>query len=345
VTGFFRTYAVSSPHPNGSVAVTPCEAVEGLPSDLGSIQLEFSTLSALTGDPRFAVRAAQIQRFIFSRFPAAGLLPGRLNVRNGWWTSGVKGLDSMSDSLYEYLIKAWLLTRGAFPVLLERGLKATDEAEAGLARRAGGSATYIARQSDKKVDHTMSHLATFAAGMLALGAVRHLRLADELVTSCTRLYAQQNTGLMPECVTFGTGRAVSCDARYRLGPESVESLFVLHRLTGLRKCRDYAWTIFRATERACRVENGYATSADACKEPPKHEDLMDSCLLAETLKYLFIIFSASDLVPVDVWVFNTETHPLRVWTPGRSSRCVRTSSSSEAARGRPRSASARRIVK
>ena len=32
----------------------------------------------------------------------------------------------------------------------------------------------------------------------------------------------------------------------------------------------------------------------------------------ETLKYLYILFSEDDFLPLDSWVFNTEAHPLPV---------------------------------
>ena len=33
---------------------------------------------------------------------------------------------------------------------------------------------------------------------------------------------------------------------------------------------------------------------------------------AETLKYLYLLFSDDGVLPLDEWVFNTEAHPLRV---------------------------------
>ena len=33
---------------------------------------------------------------------------------------------------------------------------------------------------------------------------------------------------------------------------------------------------------------------------------------AETLKYLFLLFSSDDMVPLDEFVLNTEAHPLRL---------------------------------
>jgi len=38
-----------------------------------------------------------------------------------------------------------------------------------------------------------------------------------------------------------------------------------------------------------------------------------SCRLAETLKYLYLIFSPDDVVPLDKYVLNTEAHPLLIW--------------------------------
>lgn len=32
------------------------------------------------------------------------------------------------------------------------------------------------------------------------------------------------------------------------------------------------------------------------------------------LKYLYLLFSEEDLVPLDKWVFNTEAHPLPVFS-------------------------------
>lgn len=34
--------------------------------------------------------------------------------------------------------------------------------------------------------------------------------------------------------------------------------------------------------------------------------------MAETLKYLYLLFADDKLLPLDEWVFNTEAHPLPV---------------------------------
>jgi len=40
--------------------------------------------------------------------------------------------------------------------------------------------------------------------------------------------------------------------------------------------------------------------------------LINLFCLAETLKYLFLLFSSNDVVPLDEFVMNTEAHPLRL---------------------------------
>jgi mannosyl-oligosaccharide alpha-1,2-mannosidase len=42
------------------------------------------------------------------------------------------------------------------------------------------------------------------------------------------------------------------------------------------------------------------------------DDKMQSFFLAETLKYLYLLFSPSTVIPLDEWVFNTEAHPVRI---------------------------------
>jgi len=46
--------------------------------------------------------------------------------------------------------------------------------------------------------------------------------------------------------------------------------------------------------------------------PPQHDDVQQSFFLAETLKYLYLLFSPDDVLPLDRWVLNTEAHPLPI---------------------------------
>ncbi|KAI8345311.1 glycosyl hydrolase family 47-domain-containing protein [Choanephora cucurbitarum] len=122
----------------------------------------------------------------------------------------------------------------------------------------------------------------------------------------------------PESLYFG-------DKQYVLRPETVESLFILYRLTGDQKYQEYGWEIYQAIERWCKTGSAYAAirnvdiDEDYSKENSnKNEtfdpsfnqiDTMESFLLAETFKYLYLLFSPPELISLDKFVFNTEAHP------------------------------------
>ena len=66
---------------------------------------------------------------------------------------------------------------------------------------------------------------------------------------------------------------------------------------------------------ALQVANGYAGVLDVRTVPAKHDDTQQSFFLAETLKYLYLMFSDNNTIDLQSWVFNTEAHPLRVQQP------------------------------
>ncbi|KAK4778488.1 hypothetical protein SAY86_006016 [Trapa natans] len=198
----------------------------------------------------------------------------------------------------------------------------------------------------------MDHLVCFLPGTLALGATRgmtkeraikenlltfedleNLKLAEELTHTCFEMYAVTSTGLAPEIAYFHTqefsedghdgGNKSSkyvndiiikpLDRHNLLPPETVESLFVLYRITEDPKYREWGWQIFEAFERYTKVDSGgYTSLDDVTTVPPHRRDKMETFFLGETLKYLYLLFSDADLIPLDKFVFNTEAHPIPI---------------------------------
>ncbi|THU79563.1 glycoside hydrolase [Dendrothele bispora CBS 962.96] len=106
------------------------------------------------------------------------------------------------------------------------------------------------------------------------------------------------------------------DARYILRPETIESLFIAFRLTGDVKYREWGWSIFQAIEKHCKVETGgYAIIINVDEVPSRKEDKMETFLMSETLKYLYLLFDDTNTLPLDKYVLNTEAHPLPIFTP------------------------------
>ncbi len=71
--------------------------------------------------------------------------------------------------------------------------------------------------------------------------------------------------------------------------------------------------LIKAIERHCRSVVGYSGIANIDRVPAVKDDFQQSFFLAETLKYLYLIFSPDTVLPLNGWVFNTEAHPLPIW--------------------------------
>ncbi|KAG6869223.1 hypothetical protein C0993_009086 [Termitomyces sp. T159_Od127] len=105
-------------------------------------------------------------------------------------------------------------------------------------------------------------------------------------------------------------------AAYLLRPETIESMYILWRVTGDSKWKEKGWRIFTAIEEHAKTPSGYASLRAVDALPARLYDDMPSYFLAETLKYLYLLFIDEDPIPLEEWVFNTEAHPFPIfeWT-------------------------------
>lgn len=172
-----------------------------------------------------------------------------------------------------------------------------------------------------------------------------LELAKELMKTCWGMYKVMETGLAPEIAYFELDdpprkwvpldqdppKSASLnewhDGQWRKDydihpndvhnlqrPETVESLFYMYRITGDAMYREWGWEMFQSFVKHTKVEDDdgvpYAfTSLDSAKHvPARQRDNMESFWLAETLKYMFLLFSPESDFPLDEIVINTEGH-------------------------------------
>ncbi|KAA6418245.1 MAG: mannosyl-oligosaccharide 1 [Trebouxia sp. A1-2] len=295
-------------------------------SEFGSEQLEFAKLSMHSGNPIYNEKAESVIQYLYEKYPEKGLMPLYLNPKSGRFTTTRLSLGALGDSYYEYLLKMWVMKGRSQEAEMYRIMweKAMDEMIEKLVFTSSPEGlTYVAEFERKHVKHKMDHLVCFVPAMLALGshtgavsgvkADHYMQLAENLTETCWQFYAVQPTGLSPEYVTFREGQGMRSSVHvYLMRPEAVEAFFVLWQLTGNTKYREYGWGVFQAIEKWCKVEHGYAGLRDVRKAPPKHDDTQQSFFLAETLKYLYLMYGNNDEISLDEWVFNTEAHPLRI---------------------------------
>jgi mannosyl-oligosaccharide alpha-1,2-mannosidase len=113
-------------------------------------------------------------------------------------------------------------------------------------------------------------------------------------------------------VTTYIGRPGHFNCQPFLILEFAESLFYAYRTTGNVTYQDRAWDIFQHITAATETTFGYS-AIDNVMEIGGGSLLNDeeTFWLAETLKYLFLIFDDPQRLSLDEWVFNTECHPLR----------------------------------
>jgi mannosidase alpha-like ER degradation enhancer 2 len=146
-------------------------------------------------------------------------------------------------------------------------------------------------------------LHAFLPGVLALGG--DLDHARRLQDSCWKMWNLH--GIEPEVLDYRKMTVVS--PAYPLRPEIIESAWYLYRSTKDPRYVEMGRTFFDGIRAHCRTDSGDTVLKSVVTK--EKGDLMPSYFLAETLKYLYLLFSDEPPVDLRTAVFNTEAHLLR----------------------------------
>ncbi|XP_014557845.1 glycoside hydrolase family 47 protein [Bipolaris victoriae FI3] len=189
---------------------------QALSAEIGSLTLEFTRLSQITGDLKYhdaVQRIANLLEKHQSRTKIPGLFPILVSpFREEFDSHGSFTMGGMTDSLYEYLPKQHLLLGGTTDQYRKMYENAIEPAKKHLFFRAmvphnqhilvPGNAR-ISAAGSIKLEPDGQHLACFAGGMVGLGAkifnrTEDMDIARKLVDGCTWAYEAMPTGIMPE---------------------------------------------------------------------------------------------------------------------------------------------------
>lgn len=273
------------------------------PAEIGTLILEFGALSKLTRKPVYFDKAKNALVQLYARRSKLGLVGEEIDVESGQWKSMNSHVGGGIDSYYEYLLKGSILFGDAELAQMWRTSIAALNTH--LAEEVSGSLWYgqVDMVTGQRTAVELGALHAFLPGVLVLGG--DLARARRLQASCFRMW--QLRGIEPEVVDYAQ-MAIRA-AGYPLRPEIIESAWYLRRATGDPAYLAMGKTFFDALIAHTRTDDGFTVLTSV--ETMAKGDLMPSYFLAESLKYLYLIFAPDDVIDTDRVVFTTEAHPIR----------------------------------
>jgi hypothetical protein len=273
------------------------------PAEIGTLILEFGTLSRLTKKPVFFDKAKNALVQLYKRRSKLGLVGEEIDVETGQWVSRASHVGGGIDSWYEYLLKcSRLFGDRECEEMWRESLRALNRH---LADDTPGGLWYgqVDMDTGRRTATEFGALHAFLPAVLALGG--DWKRARRLQDSCFRMWT--SNGIEPEVLDYRTMTVIS--PGYQLRPEIMESAWYLYRSTKDPRYLAMGRRFFEDLVARCRTEDGYTVLKSVVTG--EKGDLMPSYFLAETLKYLYLLFSHDTTLDLNHAVLNTEAHPLR----------------------------------
>ncbi|KAK2745411.1 phosphatidylinositol-3,5-bisphosphate 5-phosphatase [Myotisia sp. PD_48] len=185
-------------------------------AELGSLSVEFTRLSQLTDDPKYYDAIQRITNLLeehqdTTRLP--GMWPLTVDALTPRFDTDRRfTFNGMSDSLYEYLPKQYLMLGGRTPQYRKMYEKAMDVAKQHMFFRPLtkdgddillSGLVHVLGKSTVQLQPETQHLTCFVGGMVAMGAKifdrpGELEIGKKLTEGCIWAYRNTPTGIMPE---------------------------------------------------------------------------------------------------------------------------------------------------
>ncbi|EAW10889.1 glycoside hydrolase family 47 protein [Aspergillus clavatus NRRL 1] len=312
------------------------ETTETCSAGAGSLVLEFTVLSRLTGDGRYEELAKRAFWAVWQRRSDIGLIGSGIDAESGRWVHSYTGIGAGIDSFFEYAFKSYVLLSSGqrslynlsspwqaldnyFPPLSEYEhspeafLRVWEDSHAAIKRhlyRGEGYQHPHLIQGDIFTGATrafwIDSLSAFYPGLLSLAGELDEAISIHLLTTAVW---NRFSGL-PERWNVATGNIEGDLSWYGGRPEFVESTYYLYRATKDPWYLHVGEMVLRDIKRRCWAKCGWAGIQDV--RNGELNDRMESFFLGETAKYLFLLYHPDHpLNDLDQpLVFSTEGHPL-----------------------------------
>ncbi|HYM61623.1 MAG TPA: glycoside hydrolase family 47 protein, partial [Thermoanaerobaculia bacterium] len=239
------------PYVNVNLRTGRTSGTKSNPAEIGTLILEFGTLSRLTHKPVYFEKAKNALVQLYKRRSKIGLVGEEIDVETGEWTSRNSHVGGGIDSYYEYLLKCSRLLGDKDCASMWRTSKTALDRY--LADRAPSGLWYgqVDMNTGRRTATEFGALNAFFPGVLALGG--DLPHATQLEQSCLTMW--RLVGIEPELLDYRTMKVE--DARYALRPEIIESAWYLRHYTHDRRYVEMGRVFFEGLLRWCRTDAGY----------------------------------------------------------------------------------------
>lgn len=318
----------------------PREITETCSAGAGSLTLEFTVLSRLSGDPRFEQAAKRAFWAVWQRRSDIGLIGNGIDAERGIWITPHSGIGAGMDSFFEYAFKSHVLLSGhdapnasaahrrgvdgwldpnalhpPLPPELHSSsafLSAWHQAHAAVKKYLltdRGSYPYysnIHRSTGQPFTTWIDSLGAFYPGLLALAG--ELDEAVEANLVYTALWTRYSA--IPERWSIIENEIDSKLGWWPGRPEFIESTYYIYRATKDPWYLYVGEMVLKDIHRRCYTPCGWSGLQDV--GTGEKADRMESFFLGETAKYMYLLFDPDHVLnKLDAaYVFSTEGHPL-----------------------------------
>ncbi|XP_015519937.2 ER degradation-enhancing alpha-mannosidase-like protein 2 [Neodiprion lecontei] len=298
--------------PDGETSIT-CTA------GIGTFILEFGTLSRLTGNPLYEEVALNAMKALHHYRSKIGLLGNHIDVLTGHWTAQDSGIGAGIDSYFEYLAKGALLLQDPLLVAMFNDHKAAIEKY----MKKEDWHLWVSMSKGQVTLPVFQSLEAYWPGVLSFFG--DISSAMKSLHNYHQVWKQ--FGFTPEFYNIPQADAGANREGYPLRPELIESVMYLYRATKDPYLIEVGVDILRSLQHSAKTSCGYATINDV--RDHRKADRMESFFLAETTKYLYLLFDPDNFIHNDGqrgtviktksgqcvidaggYVFNTEAHPI-----------------------------------
>ncbi|WLF77521.1 hypothetical protein PVL30_001239 [Lodderomyces elongisporus] len=286
--------------------------------------LEFTLLSRLTGDYQFEYYSQLAFWKIWSSKSQLNLLPMTIDPFSNQWKDSITGIGASIDSFYEYAAKSailfdddhmWSVFKTSYQALLTHSAQ-SDE----------GSMIFpnINNQDGVLFSDWIDSLSAFWSGLQVLTG----QLTDAIKTHVVYLKIWDHFDSIPERWIYSHRNSKKNRRKiyraedsielewYPLRPEFIESTYYLYRATRDPMYLHIGERILYLFQNTYKAPCGFSGFQDV--RTGQKQNRMETFVLGETLKYLYLLFDVEDeailhnkvLMRGKNWIFSTEAHPL-----------------------------------